>query len=244
MSINKKVFFSSIIIALSLGLIMGILFVRYFDVKDNRDYILLTAENEANLIIPAINTNGEGVTAILTTQLKTGSGLVLVNINDALADYELQYSARLATQSALNFSGKRLDGFDVIYNIKTDANFISGSSAGASMAISLISLLEEREINENVAITGTIKEDGSIGEVSGIIKKAEAVKKAGLEILLIPEESYVADKAERKISCDYYGKGEYCETRYVVSNEYEISGIKIIKVKNLNEAIEYFLKDG
>lgn len=240
--VKVKLFFFGVIVALIFGAIFGAILMNTFANNESREKVFEFKENEVSMIIPAVNNKGEGVTAMLKTQLRRGSGLVLVNVNDVLADYELQNSARTAVQSAIENTGKDLKDFDVIYKIEANAEIISGNSAGGAMTISLISLIEDKELNEKATITGAIKENGNIESVSGILQKAEAVKKRDIEILVIPQQSYFIEEAERTIKCKNIDEGEYCETHYLIKKEAELAGVRIIRVNNIEEAKEVLIK--
>jgi len=64
---------------------------------------------------------------------------------------------------------------------------IDGPSAGAATTIALLSLLENRRIKEGYVITGTVEEDGRIGQVGGIPHKALAAAKEGATHFLVPK---------------------------------------------------------
>jgi len=102
--------------------------------------------------VVAVDNKGVGVTADLFTEIRPGSGLVLVNINDLLADINTQYSARIAAQVAKNFTGFDLSNVDVIFNLKAQANVIGGQSAGSAMAISVIAALVNKTLRDDVII--------------------------------------------------------------------------------------------
>src|SRR3989344_5814139 len=53
--------------------------------------------------IVAIDNSGKGASAELLTEIRPGTGLVLVNINNELADFKTQYSARAAALAAKNY---------------------------------------------------------------------------------------------------------------------------------------------
>jgi Lon-like protease len=46
-----------------------------------------------------------------------------------------------------------------------------------------------------VAVTGTIRPDGSVGPVGGVAQKIQAVKAAGAEIFLVPTAEFEEAKA-------------------------------------------------
>src|SRR3989344_4617523 len=96
--------------------------------------------------IVGVNDKGEGVTGKLTVEMKEGTGLVLVNINDVLADYNTQLSARTAAKIASNITGIELNNIDLIYNIKANASAIEGASAGSVMAVATIAALQNKNI--------------------------------------------------------------------------------------------------
>ena len=243
---RKKLFFTGIFLALLMGILLGALIMERIQretISEEGIEIIDFKESEVDLILPAVNSKGEGVTGLLTTKIREGSGLVLVNINEVLADYELQQSSRTATNAAKNYLDLDLRYVDVIYTIKVDAEFISGSSAGAAMAVSLISLLEGEKLGEGITITGAINEEGIIQPISGISQKAEAIKEKGMNTLIVPEQSYFRNKAEREIRCDNQEeKYEYCEIKYLIEIDSEISGVKIIRVKDLNQVLEHMIK--
>ena len=233
-------------------LVFGILIGFYIQNKGNADQ---TQFNETNLpqielrkstiYIPGVDNNGRGVSAILETTVRDGSGFVLVNINDVTAGSTTQESARLAfraTKKYLNLSSEQ-NNFDVIYDIKTDASSVDGPSAGAAMAISLVSLLENKTLNEKVSITGFVDEEGFIGPVSGIEEKALAMKEKGAEIMLVSDQIALSQEYIRTKSCMSENERIYCEVTYVAGGELDISGIKIIQVKDMEGAHEYFYKE-
>lgn len=196
--------------------------------------------------VVAIDNNGKGVTADLITEIRPGSGLVLVNINDLLADINTQYSARLAAQVAKNFTGYDLSDVDVIFNIKAKANVIGGQSAGSAMAISVISALTNKTLRDDVIITGSVLEDGRTGEAGSVKEKAKAAKDAGAKIFLIPyglgSESHNYKKVKR---CGKIRRYDYCEIIYEEEkiNISDELGIQIIEVKTISEALNYFIEN-
>ncbi len=63
---------------------------------------------------------------------------------------------------------------------------IDGPSAGAVMSVAVAAALNGDKIRQNVAMTGTINPDGSIGPVGGIPHKIQAAAGEGVETVLIP----------------------------------------------------------
>ncbi len=195
--------------------------------------------NKAGLVIVGVDENGVGKASLLVTEKRPGSGLVLVNIGDILADYETQYSARVAARVASNYTGKKLDGLDIIYNIESNASVVGGSSAGSAMAIATISLLENKELNGSIAITGSLNNDGTLGSASGIKQKANAAKGEGVRLLLVPKGSkydiinYIDER-----ECESIGSVEYCEIKRIERSNLDI---ELKEVETIKDALQYFL---
>ncbi len=196
--------------------------------------------------VVAVDNKGVGVTADLFTEIRPGSGLVLVNINDLLADINTQYSARIATQVAKNFTGFDLSNVDVIFNLKAQANVIGGQSAGSAMAISVIAALANKTLRDDIIITGSVLEDGTVGEAGSIKEKARAAKNSGAELFLIPYGVGSEAKDYRKVKrCGNVRKYDYCEVFY---EEEKIRigdelGIDVKEVKTVSEALVYFIEN-
>ena len=62
-----------------------------------------------------------------------------------------------------------------------------GPSAGVTLFVALVSLLTQRRINKDVAMTGEISLRGLILPVGGIKEKVLAAKRAGISCVLLPE---------------------------------------------------------
>lgn len=63
---------------------------------------------------------------------------------------------------------------------------IDGPSAGCGMALGLMAALDGRRFPKDVAVTGTVLPDGSIGRVGGIHLKMMAAKQAGKKRIVLP----------------------------------------------------------
>ncbi len=242
MKSKKKVFLKNkgeILILIIFIFLIGVLFGSKFGVFDKS--VSLTGEKSISIYAPAIDNKGKGVLINLTTSVRSGKGLVLVNINNVLADFELQKSSRQATKAAADYLGLKLNNIDLVYAIRSNADIIGGGSAGAAMALSAISVLGNIELKDEVMITGQINESGDIGKIGGVKEKIKASKgKANVFLLPIGQSSEIKNY-KSKIECRMINEIEYCKTNYVEA-ETEVDGIKIIEVKNLEEALRYFKK--
>ncbi len=77
----------------------------------------------------------------------------------------------------------------VPFNVKINTERIGGPSAGLAMTIALLDRLTPGELTggKNVAVTGTIEGDESVGEVGGVKQKTLTVKAAGAKLFLVPK---------------------------------------------------------
>jgi predicted S18 family serine protease len=70
---------------------------------------------------------------------------------------------------------------------------IGGPSAGAATTVATIAALQSTQVKHDVAITGTIEEDGYVGQVSSVFDKAIAADKNGMALLLVPRGQKKSD---------------------------------------------------
>jgi len=192
----------------------------------------------------AIDERGGGIVADLVTEVRDGQGLVLVNVNNVLADVTTQYSARLATQVASNFTKIDVSNLDIIYNLKSEAGVVAGQSAGSIMAVSTIAALQNKQLRNDVIITGSINALGEIVDAGGLRAKAEAAKKGNAKLFLVPKGSgsHLLNLTRAETCSTYEGK-VYCKVLYpgeLVSIGEDLD-IAVVEVATVAEAMEYFL---
>ncbi len=72
------------------------------------------------------------------------------------------------------------------------AGDVGGPSAGMMHTLAIIDILTEGELTKGnvVAGTGTIRMDGTIGNIGGVRQKVVAAEAAGADYLLVPEGNY------------------------------------------------------
>lgn len=191
----------------------------------------------------AIDSAGKGVVADLFTRVTPGHGLVLVNINNALADLSMQESARTASKVAAKVAHVNPSTIDVTFNIETDANLVSGSSAGSTMAIAVLSALLNTTMRQDIIMTGELKDDGSLGQVQGIPEKAEAARKSNASLFLVPPGGEkIFTRYEREKACTTLNSQEYCEITYHAQEGHlsDVAGIRIREITTLADAATYY----
>ena len=67
-----------------------------------------------------------------------------------------------------------------------ETGYIDGPSAGAVQTVAVLSLLLGDELRSDVAMTGTINPDGTVGPVGGIPEKLTGASAEGYKRVLIP----------------------------------------------------------
>ena len=216
----------------------------------NRSVVDFSPSEVRSVSVPIVAVNqydNSGVTGNLTVKIIPGDNTVLIATNPFI-EPDLQYSANIAVgaaKAAANYTGEK----DYIFSYGIDSNVVGGGSAGAIATIAVIAALENRNINKDVIMTGTINPDGSIGEVGGILEKAKAAADAGYKIFLVPKGQSVVRYYEKVLNRDTTRGGfVFYNTRYVPKTidlkdtaEKEW-GLKVIEVSNINEAEKYMLQ--
>ncbi len=88
---------------------------------------------------------------------------------------------------------------------------VDGPSAGAAIALSVYSAITGRSVAPDIAMTGEISINGSIRAVGGVKEKVWAAKRAGAQLVMVPDENY--------------------------SEARDTEGIHVVGVKHLSEVI-------
>ena len=73
-------------------------------------------------------------------------------------------------------------------DIRLDTREIGGPSGGLALTLAIIDELSAGDLTggQDVAVTGTLALDGSVGPVGGVKQKTEAARRAGASLLLVP----------------------------------------------------------
>ena len=96
--------------------------------------------------------------------------------------------------------GETMQSYKIYLSVDSDTP-IDGPSAGGMITTAILSLLRGDSIQSNVAMTGTINPDGTIGPVGGIPNKLEGAKEKNKSLVLIPygQKSEEVIKQSRKL---------------------------------------------
>lgn len=128
-----------------------------------------------------------------------------------------------------NYGNKKVIGVGIYKDIDFDSNYNiefnndaseSGPSGGFMTALAIYDNLTGNKLHKNLKIagTGTIEEDGSVGEIGGIKYKLLGAEKSKADIFFVPKDNY---KEAKKVVKKYNLK------------------INIVKVNTLDDAINY-----
>ncbi|MCS7131122.1 MAG: hypothetical protein NZ934_00095 [Hadesarchaea archaeon] len=215
-----------------------------------------TSTQEVSIRIAAVRSDGPGVICGLTVTIKPGTGRIFTDTRP-LVGLDFQDSERIAvkvaaglTDVALNENGG-LVGADVFFAVSPPAEgsvtiqAVDGPSAGAAMTVAIIAAIENRKVKEDVIITGTIREDGSIGAVGGIFEKAKAANDYGARLFLVPKGQSVVIMYREVVRQAGPFKFVTYEPVVVDLNSYAENvgwGIRIQEVSTIQEAVDLMLE--
>lgn len=133
----------------------------------------------------------KGALLNISVEIRPGKGRVLVQTTP-LMGMVFQDAANTAVFVAENETGKQLSSSDIIFSITAPDGTpgVDGPSAGALMTLLTISAIDNNtKLNNSITLTGTIDNEGNIGPIGGILEKAQAAKKGGKTLFLVPREN-------------------------------------------------------
>jgi len=201
--------------------------------------------NKLGIFLLAVEEEGDGTMAWLNVEIDKGEGRILLDIDDISFLGDTQESIRTAKSVAEKITNIDTSHYDIIYSFNANASRIEGPSAGPSIAIATSIALENKTINNSVAITGYLRKDGTIGKVSGILEKAEISKKNHIKLLLIPIGQRFQTKIGNEKKCETSIFRTYCKNETIpkrIDIQKEV-GINVIEVENISDALKYFIID-
>lgn len=197
------------------------------------------------MAVPAVDSQGNGVTADLIVETKKGNGKTLANIDVLLFWVDTQQSIQIARSVAEETTGIDTRSIDLIYSIEApNVTLVGGPSAGAALTIATIAALQTKQPSPDVMITGTVEEDGSIGQVGGILEKARAVKDAGATVFLVPPGESTETSTRPVETCTKEPGYVYCETVYKRTsiNIGQEVGLTVEEISDISQALPYFFQ--
>ncbi|MCW5957942.1 MAG: endopeptidase La [Pyrinomonadaceae bacterium] len=128
------------------------------------------------LFIEALKTKGKGK-LLLTGQL----GEVMQESAQAA------FSFAKARSRELGIDDEILENFDIHIHLPEGAIPKDGPSAGITMATALVSVLAQRPVRKDVAMTGEITLRGNVLPIGGVKEKLLAARRAKIKTVILPE---------------------------------------------------------
>jgi Lon-like ATP-dependent protease len=152
--------------------------------------LAVIAESDSGLILP--------IEAAVTPSLAREHG-------EIIATGQLGKMAQEAVKnvSAIikKYSGKDISSFDIHIQFLQTYEGVEGDSASISVGAAVVSALENIDIRQDTAMTGSLSVRGEVLPVGGINAKLEAAIDAGIKRVIIPkmnEKDVLLDKTDRK----------------------------------------------
>jgi predicted S18 family serine protease len=210
-----------------------------------------------NILAVASGEQTFGVVCTLGVRVSQGSGGLYVDIDPTLVGFDFQGACRTAVKVACQKAGLQLDddgvgikGLDLFFRVvgpgeEVVVQTVDGPSAGAATTIAVLAALGNRRIKPDVYITGTIEEDGSIGQVGGVYYKTEAAAKKGAKLMLVPQgQSKVAmwKPVTRKVGPWVWTTYEPVEIDLNEWSKEQGWGVEVREVSTIDEVIDLMLE--
>ena len=186
---------------------------------------------ESSLDLFAVTDSGDAMTANLTVTINAGTGKVWSSVMP-LVGTTTQNTERISVELAKNyFTGVEI--YDYHFQIESSASLVEGPSAGAAMALLVISMLQDKEIPNDVGLTGTITSSGGVGPVGGVFEKSKKASEIGKKLFMIPR-----GEARQIVKLD-----DGVQSINLVEYAEENWGLKVVEVDDIDDVILYAFSD-
>jgi len=121
-----------------------------------------------------------------------GAGKVLTTgrLGDVMkesASAALSYVRSIAKN--LNVDAKKFNKFDFHIHVPAGATPKDGPSAGVALTVCLASIISNKKIRKDIAMTGEVTLSGKVLEIGGLKEKLLAALRGKIKIVLIPEDN-------------------------------------------------------
>lgn len=160
--------------------------------------------------------------------------------------YQHKGKTKQATRKLVKLAGTKRAGLGITLTdhtkVKTDipvsinAGSIGGPSAGTMFALEIYSQLTNTENlrhGKNIAGTGTISDQGEVGQIGGIDKKVVAANRKHATVFFAPDQP--ATKAIKKIDPNYVNN--YTEAKQTAKRLH--TKMKIVPIKKFDDVLNY-----
>lgn len=149
-------------------------------------------DNEVGVVSGLSYSTIGGDVLTIETNITEGEGKILLtgNLGDVMKESaSAALSAVKGLASEYNIEPSLFKQKDIHIHVPEGAVKKEGPSAGAALAIAILSSFSGLKINANLAMTGEITIRGKVLAIGGVKEKIYAAKRAGIETVLVPEQN-------------------------------------------------------
>jgi ATP-dependent Lon protease len=169
--------------------------IKVDDIHGYLGSIRFTSETKARITTPGVATGlawtptGGELLFIEATAMKGRKGLTLTGqLGDVMKESATAALSFIRSNSkALGVNEDFFDNHDLHIHVPAGAIPKDGPSAGVTMMTALISLLMNKTIHRDIAMTGEITLRGQVLPVGGVKEKILAAHRAGIKTLILPD---------------------------------------------------------
>jgi ATP-dependent Lon protease len=169
--------------------------IKVEDIHGYLGPIRFTSETKARITTPGVATGlawtptGGELLFIEATAMRGKKGLTLTGqLGDVMKESAMAALSFIRSNAkSLNIDEEFFENHDLHIHVPAGAIPKDGPSAGVTMMTALTSLLMNKTINKDLAMTGEITLRGQVLPVGGIKEKVLAAHRAGIKMIILPD---------------------------------------------------------
>ncbi|MDD3178368.1 MAG: hypothetical protein PHR26_02510 [Candidatus ainarchaeum sp.] len=181
----------------------------------------------------AVGSSENAMEAKLNISIIDGIGKIYSSIDESIVGSSTQESVKHAISTADLYLDQDIKNkYNFTIDIESNAYSVDGPSAGSAMAFLIISMFEDLNI-DSISLTGSISNDGHIGDVGGILEKTIKAAEVGIKLFFIP----VGNRSQM-----INENGEIYKVD-LIDYIYDKYGMKIIEAETIDQVMSFAKKD-